>query len=196
MGDLDSSKNINEIPKDYNPPTKIIKEKTSHNILEAAFQMCKRSKACFMITSRESGVLGARMMYPKPFEQNGDGKFEIIFSTRNDNRKLKELKADPRITLAWRDTDKGGFDGYCTMACTARILETREEILKAYDKMFDCFYSNGIDSPELAMLVVEPFRIEVAKQSVGFGTNKAIPETLQLNKANNVFEIVPTMGEE
>jgi general stress protein 26 len=145
-------------------------------ILDAARETILEAGFCFMITLDDAGHPSARLMQPFPPEDD----LSIYFGASSDSRKVREILADPRITLGYPLPDQGA---YVSMAGEASLITEPAIKLRYWRESFAEFWPNGPQDEGYAVIRFEPQRIELMNFS-----KKIAPEPYGLKAAVLVRE--------
>ncbi|MCW5959586.1 MAG: pyridoxamine 5'-phosphate oxidase family protein [Pyrinomonadaceae bacterium] len=100
-----------------------------------------------MTTINSNGELEARPMSTQKTEFNG----EVYFFTFEDTEKVAQIKANPKINLAYSDTDN---NTYVSIKGTARISKDRAKMEELWSPPLKAWFPDGLETDGLALIVV------------------------------------------
>lgn len=89
--------------------------------------------------------------------QQAEPDMDIWFATRLDSSKVRDLEADPRVSLAYYDTPG---KGYVSVSGRVRLNRDRKRIEALWEPSWKLWFPEGKDDPEITLLVVEPEQAE------------------------------------
>jgi general stress protein 26 len=122
--------------------------------LKTIREMLKKSKYCFLITESERKWPSARMVQPVVDFKTLD----IWLGTNPTLRKVKEIKDNPEVTLAFgRDRDNANLIIYGR----AKIVEDPDERKKHWIGSWIMFFPGGPKSEDFVSIKVELVEIEL-----------------------------------
>lgn len=128
---------------------------------------------CILVTRGRTGDLEARLMDPLPPEED----LSVWMVTDPSTRKVRQLEADPRATLAY--VDEGGI-GYVTLLGRARLVTDLEERRRRWRDEWKEFYPEGPEGETFALIEFRPERIEAMSVSREVGAGPFEPACLIL----------------
>jgi general stress protein 26 len=128
-------------------------------LLEVARTSMEAAEYCFLMTLGPRGLIQARLMQPFPPEED----WTIWLAASPASRKVRELRADPRATLAY---DHGQEGAYVTLLGVTRIVEGTDPDSMAlrrryWRRRFIQFWPDGPEGPDYALIAFSPSRIEL-----------------------------------
>ncbi len=123
-------------------------------VLEAAREVMKTARYCFLVTLDEAGKMHARVM--DPFLPTDD--MTVWMGTNANTRKVSQIRKDPRATLAYYDATTMG---YVTLVGTARMVDDLEARREYWKPEWAEFYPNGPTADDYILIEFAPSRIEV-----------------------------------
>lgn len=109
---------------------------------------------CFFITLNEFGGADTRLMQPFPADED----LTIWFVTAPDSRKVRHLKRDNRVTLAFLDRSE---TAYVTLSGLATMEADPEERQRHWRSNWTAFFPDDPTGGEYTLLKFVPHRIEV-----------------------------------
>jgi len=122
--------------------------------LEAARTIVENAEYCFLITVDAGGQPQARLMQPFPPEKD----FTIWMGTHPKTRKVEQIRANPKVTVAYQDAKA---PGYVTLIGTARVVDTIETRKAHWRDDWGDFFPGGPAGPNYAVIEIKPQRIEL-----------------------------------
>ena len=102
---------------------------------------------CMMITKSEFGAIASR-----PMSNNGEVDYDgdSYFFSYTDTRKVRELEADPNVTLDFQSKDT-----WISVRGQARLHRDDRALFEAHwTKDLDRWFEQGIDTPGLTLIEV------------------------------------------
>lgn len=127
-------------------------------LLAAARQIMAAQTYCALITLDETGRPQVRTMNPFPPEDD----MTVWFATNTRSRKVREMRADPRVTIYYSDHAKA--IGYVALQGRAVLVDDRREILKRKRDYWDQAFP-GLQN--LVLVKVVPERLDVLNYESG-----------------------------
>jgi general stress protein 26 len=123
--------------------------KQAASIKQVAEMMRDLDFCMFTTTSAEGGLYG------RPMSNNGEVEFDgdIWFFSGADTRKIREIKADPRVHLSYADPEQFRF---ISMTGTAEIVRDREKKRELWLDELKRWFKDGPDSPDVVLIKVRP----------------------------------------
>ncbi len=116
--------------------------------------MLNHSKYCFLITNSEAGCPNARLVQPIPSPDD----FVVWIGTHPKLRKIREIKANPNVTLAFGDMRK---DANLILHGEANI-RTESDLKHQYWKgAWRLFFPDGPKSDDYVLICIKSYRIEL-----------------------------------
>jgi general stress protein 26 len=142
-------------------------------LLQAAREVIAASRYCFFITSDDSGQPQARLMQQFP----PDDHFTIWMGTNPRSRKVVQLRANPRATVACSDADG---PGYVTLTGRARLVDSLPELRKRWRPDWDAHFPGGPEGPNYILIEFSPARLEIVsgRHKIGVEPNSPRPPAL------------------
>ena len=136
-------------------------------MLVAAREIMSETHYCALVTMDSTGQPQVRTM--NPFPPAGDNL--IWFATSRTSRKVKEMKANPRVSVYFADhvTAKG----YVTITGTAEVIDDKDLLLRMKRE-----YWNGIPGwqEKFVLVKITPKTLEVINYRHGLNND---PETFR-----------------
>lgn len=134
------------------------KNPSNDQILMAAKEIMTAASTCALITLDEEGRPRARAM--DPFDPEND--FTVWFGTNANSRKVDQIKADPRVTLYYLDSDASG---YVMIHGNAQLVDDKEEKEKRWKDEWEAFYPDKTE--DYLLIKVSPIWMEVSSTPRG-----------------------------
>lgn len=141
------------------------------SLIEFAREGMIEARYCFLITLDDLGQPQARLM--DAFEPEAD--MTVWMATKADTRKVRQLRYDPRATLAYVT---GGGNGYVTLVGRARLVDDADEKLRRWKTGWEAFYPGGPSDPDFLLLRFTPARIELMDPTRDVGAGPFSPAIL------------------
>jgi general stress protein 26 len=135
------------------------------SLLAAARDVMEAARYCGLVTFDESGQPRVRTM--DPFAPDDD--WSIWMGTNRESRKVRDIEADPRVTLYYYSSD---HVGYVAVYGSAVLVDDPEEKTSRWKEEWEPLYPNR-DAQYLLIQVI-PERLEVINYSRGI---EGDPET-------------------
>jgi general stress protein 26 len=126
----------------------------TQKLLDITRTILEACEFCFMITLAKNGQPNARLI--QPFEPEKD--FTVWIGTSPETRKVDEIVADKRCTLAYQGNNG---QGYVTLIGTATLDNSREARVGHWRGEWDAFYGGGPEGDDYVMVKFVPDRIEL-----------------------------------
>ena len=130
--------------------------------------LIKDVEIAMLTTIQADGKLVSRPLGTQQVEFDGD----LWFATSADSEKVAEIKADPRVNVAYASAGK---NTYVSVSGEASIVADRAKIDELWSPAMKLFFPEGKDDPKLRLIRV---RAESAEYWDGPGT--AIGKALDL----------------
>lgn len=113
------------------------------------------------LTTRDAhGDLVSRPMSTREMDEAGD----IWFFTLDDSKKVEEAERHNEVGLAYLDTSG---HRYVSVAGRARVVHDRARMERLYSPSLDIWFTDGLDTPGIALLCVTPTRSEYWEPRAG-----------------------------
>lgn len=123
-------------------------------VLAAARQVISAARFCTLITLDAGGHPQARVMDPFPPDED----FTIWMATNRSTRKVRQLEADPRVTLSCFDSE--GI-AYVTLLGVAELVDDESERERHFKPEWGDFYVDQQHGPDFVLIRLVPFRLEI-----------------------------------
>jgi general stress protein 26 len=123
-------------------------------VLQVARETIVAAGYCFLITLDDSGHPQARVM--DPFEPEQD--MTVWMATDASTRKVRQIEADPRATLACYDAAAAA---YVSMIGRARLVDDLDERERRWKPEWESFYPDGPTGESYLLIELTPLRIEI-----------------------------------
>jgi general stress protein 26 len=143
-------------------------------VLRVARATMRRKKYCLLTTVGDGGV-SARVLQPFP----PGPSLDVWFGTSASSRKVVELRADPRATLAYQDDGKSAC---VVLAGRIEVVEALEVRRSRFMPTWWAFWPDGPESADFILLHFVPHRLEVWDATRGI-----TPEPFGLRAAHLVL---------
>ena len=131
-----------------------MKSITAELILETAKSSMRSAEYCMLITLGEGGEANARLV--QPFEPEPD--MTIWVGTWSKSRKVREVRRDGRVTLAFYDKES---TAYVTLLGLAQIENELNNKRKFWRDEWIGFIPQGPDGDDYVLVKFIPYRIEL-----------------------------------
>jgi general stress protein 26 len=112
---------------------------------------------CWLATRALDGGANARAVRINPGAPGSD-EWTRRFICRRDSRKVKEMRQDPRVTLAFQ-TDTG--NAYVALGGLASLVDDRTEMRTMWPVGSDKLFPDGFADSNMIVVRVDVVRIEV-----------------------------------
>lgn len=122
--------------------------------LDTARKMLKKSKYCFLISNSERNWPSARMLQPIIDLDT----FVIWFGTNPRLRKIKEIKENPYVTIAF---GKEGENANLIIYGKATVVDNVRERVKHWIGSWLLFFPSGPRGEDFVSIRVEPLEMEL-----------------------------------
>lgn len=134
-------------------------------LLAAAREILEAARYCGLVTFDGSGEARVRTM--DPFLPDDD--WSIWMGTNRGSRKVRDIEADPRVTLYYYSPDHAG---YVAVYGTAGLVDDPREKASRWKDEWEAFYTDR--EAQYLLIQVIPKRLEVINYSRAIGGD---PET-------------------
>lgn len=101
-----------------------------------------------MLVTHDHSVLEARPMQMAQVDDDG----RVWFFTDDRTRKVERVTADRDVLLVLQD-DRSS---YVSLSGTARVVHDREKAARLWTKAYEVWFPDGLASPHLVLIAVEP----------------------------------------
>ena len=160
-----------QAPSPSNDPTTEMEVRSDSEAREKVMTIAKKAQFAMFGTYDKQGNCHSRPM--GAVEYDGD---ELWFFTRADARKVREIRADPRVTIDYSD---GSAKNWVSMLGKAEIIEDRAKVDELWMEPLRTWFPDGKDDPMIRLIKVE---VETAEYwdspsnpvVYGFGYLKAV----------------------
>ena len=149
---------------------------SADSYIQVARESMTEARHCFLITLDDLGQPQARLM--DAFEPEAD--MTVWMATDANTRKVRQLRHDPRATLAYAI---GGGNGYVTLVGRVRLVDDAEERGRRWKSGWEAFYPEGPTDSDYLLLKFTPSRIELMNVSSGIGAGPFSPVILNRQEA-------------
>jgi general stress protein 26 len=126
--------------------------------LEVARATIEGVEYCFLITESESGEANARLM--QPFKPDED--LTIWFGASPRSRKVREIKAHDRVTVAYEHPEEGAYVTLLGRAVLERDVELRG---KYWRRRWVRYWPEGPESDDYVLIKFMPERLELMSEA-------------------------------
>jgi general stress protein 26 len=141
--------------------------------LAAARETIAEVKHCWLATKAQDGGANARAVRAHDGAMGCDEWTRRIL-VRRGSRKVAEIRAAPRVTLAYQH-DSG--DRYVALGGHASLIEDRAEMRSLWPSSMDAYFPDGFADANMIVLRVDVDRIEVHARGITrepFGTGRTL----------------------
>jgi general stress protein 26 len=132
----------------------IMRPITAELILETARSSMRSAEYCMLITLAEGGEANARLV--QPFEPEPD--MTIWVGTWSKSRKVREIRRDRRVTLAFYDKES---TAYVSLLGLAQIESQVNKKRQYWREEWLGFIPQGPEGDDYVLVKFIPFRIEL-----------------------------------
>jgi len=122
--------------------------------------LIKDVEIAMLTTTQADGKLVSRPLGTQQVEFDGD----LWFATEADSEKVAEIKANPRVNVAYASS---GGNTYVSVSGRASIVADKAKIAELWSPAMNLFFPGGKDDPNLRLIRV---RAESAEYWDGPGT--------------------------
>jgi general stress protein 26 len=144
---------------------------TAQFLLETAKSSMRTAEYCFLITLGKSGEANARLV--QPFEPEAD--MTIWIGTWSKSRKVREIRQNNQVTLAFHDKDD---TAYVTLLGSAHIESDINKKRTYWREEWVAFTPHGPEGEDYIVIKFIPTRIEL----MSFGSG-VLPQPYGLKPA-------------
>ncbi|MEM1328014.1 MAG: pyridoxamine 5'-phosphate oxidase family protein [Bacteroidota bacterium] len=102
-----------------------------------------------MLVTQEGASLRSRPMHTAKIESD----HSIYFFTSKDSDKVEDIQQDRYVNLSYIDSDSQNF---LSISGTAHLVTDRQKMEELWSPMMKAWYPEGLDTPELTLLKIEP----------------------------------------
>jgi len=116
---------------------------------------------CMLTTRRTDGTLHAR-----PMSNNREVEFDgdVWFFTASDSNKVREIEADPRVSLSFADPEKWTWVSLTGRASVIHDADRKRELWVAE---LEQWFDGGPESPQIALIRISAGHAEYWNGEVG-----------------------------
>ena len=133
-----------------NDPTTEMDVRSDHEAREKVMTLARKAAFAMFGTYDENGNCHSRPM--AAVDHGGEDGETLWFFTRADSRKIRELSADPRVTLDYSDPSA---KNWLSMIGKAQVVEDRAKIDELWMEPLRTWFPEGRDDPMIRLLRVE-----------------------------------------
>lgn len=135
---------------------------TPDELVRAAREVMEAAPYCFLVTADAGDQPQARLMQQFPPEAD----LTVWMGTNPKSRKVAQIRANPRTTVACSDA-KG--PGYVTLTGRARIVDNLTERRRRWRADWDAHFPGGPAGPNYVLIEFAPERLELVSGAHGIG---------------------------
>jgi general stress protein 26 len=129
-------------------------------VLAAAVQLMEKARFCGLVTIGEDGHPQARVV--DAFSPEPD--LTVWIATNPITRKVKQIKADPRVTLFYFDPSG---PGYVTLLAKAELVSDPAEKARHWKEDWAAFYADKNRGEDFILIRCKPIRLELVSYGHG-----------------------------
>ena len=122
---------------------------TKHEGAAKLYELIKDVRIAMMTSVEQDGSLHSRPMYNHQVDDSGD----LWFFSRAHDPKIKELKNDSQINLAYSDPS---HQNYVSVAGRAEIVQDKAKIKELWSEGLRTWFPEGPDGSDIALIRVHP----------------------------------------
>jgi general stress protein 26 len=152
--------------------------------VRAAHEVIEAGKYCFLITVDAAGQPQARLMQQFPPEPD----LTIWMGTNPRSRKVAQIRANPRATVACSDAEG---PGYVTLTGRARLVESLTERRKRWRADWDAHFPGGPAGANYILIEFLPERMELVSGRHNLAATPGTPRPPTLVRQRGVWRLVP-----
>ncbi len=115
--------------------------------------LIKDIRVTMMASTAPEGFLHARPMVAQHREADSD----LWFFTDRHSEKIPEIRADPRVALAYAEPSD---QNYVSISGTASVIEDRAKIKELWSEPMRTWFPKGPDDPDIALIKVNAERAQ------------------------------------
>jgi general stress protein 26 len=163
-----------------------VTEAQIERFLAAARETINEVPYCWLATRSADGGTNARAVNSSPGTP-ADDAWTRRFLVRRGSRKVAEMRAAPRVTLAYQHASG---DAYVALSGRATLVEDRAEMRTMWPTSMDARFPPGFADAHMIVVRVEVDRIEVHERGVTrepFGHGRTLIE----RNGNGGWRFVP-----
>jgi general stress protein 26 len=131
---------------------------TAQDWLEVARATIEGVEYCFLITASESGEINARLM--QPFKPEED--LTIWFGASPRSRKVREIAANDRVTVAYEHAEEGA---YVTLVGRAELESGMTLRQKYWRRRWVRYWPEGPECEDYVLIKFVPERVELMSEA-------------------------------
>lgn len=147
-------------------------------VLEAARAAIASARYAFLITAGADGQPQARLM--EAFPPTSD--FSVWMGTRPNSRKVAQIRANPRATLAYYDP---AGPNYVSLLGTARIVDDPAVRRKWWREDWEPHFPGGPEGKNFTVIEFRARRIELVSVTRGIASAPGTPAPAILDRQGN-----------
>lgn len=121
--------------------------------IEKIRSLIKDIKFAMLTTEEDDGSLRSRPMATQQSEFDGT----LWFFTAKNATKVKEVDHHHEVNVSYSDTDKKVF---VSVSGYAELIEDKQKIKELWNPLYQAWFPDGLDDPELALLKVNVYKAE------------------------------------
>jgi general stress protein 26 len=121
--------------------------RTDEEAVHKVHDLIGRAKTCMFGTYDAQGLHHSRPMVASDHDAR-----ELWFFARDDSRKIREIAADPRVTLHY--VDDGG-NNYVSVAGRAVRVDDEGKIGELFSEPLRTWFPKGVEDPHITLIRVD-----------------------------------------
>lgn len=138
------------------------------DLRQRIWQVLAQPQLSALATVTEHGLPWVRYVVARTNEE-----LQLRIATFATSRKVAQIKANPEVHLTCGVTSLVAPQPYLQIQGRARVLNTKEERQAIWYDQLKAYF-NGADDPNLAVIIIDPYRIEL------MAAGSMQPEVLEL----------------
>ena len=126
---------------------------TSPEAFKHLARLIRGIRVAMLTTACEDGSLRSRPMVPLEEEFGGT----LWFFTRADSPKVGEVGQEGQVNVSYTDADG---DRFVSVSGRAALVRDREKINERWNPLYEAWFPQGVDDPQIALLRVNAEKAE------------------------------------
>jgi len=121
--------------------------------LDKLTELIEDIRIAMLTTATPDGTLRSRPMATQRAESGGD----LWFFTRAGAAKAEEIRANPHVNVSYASPRE---NRYVSVSGTATLVRDRRKMEELWDQLYQAWFPQGLEEPDLALLRVDVERAE------------------------------------
>ena len=131
----------------------MITKSTPNQRTDKLIELIKDIRIAMLTTALPDGTLRSRPMATQQADSDGD----LWFFTQANVAKADEIRDNPHVNVSYSSPRDGRF---VSVTGTATLVRDRRKVEELWDQLYEAWYPQGLQDPDLALLNVQVERAE------------------------------------